>query len=47
MGEDLVLRSCSRCDSRWWLRGEQPAALDEVLGVVGAAGTARRAMQAV
>ena len=36
LGRQLVLRSCSRCDHRWWFRAEHPTDLDDVLGVVGA-----------
>jgi hypothetical protein len=34
LGEELTLRSCSRCDSRWWLRGDSPADLEQVLTTV-------------
>jgi Zn-finger nucleic acid-binding protein len=47
MGDDLLLRSCSRCDSRWWSRGDEPAELDEVLGVVAGSSGRRRVLQPV
>ena len=40
--DDLALRSCSRCDSRWWMQGDEPADLSTVLDAV-AAGRGRRA----
>ena len=36
LGGELQLRSCSRCDQRWWSRGETPARLDQVLSTVAA-----------
>jgi hypothetical protein len=34
LGADLMLRSCSRCDSRFWSHGDRPADLERVLSVV-------------
>jgi Zn-finger nucleic acid-binding protein len=31
---DLVMRSCSRCDGRWWSRDGESADLSAVLGSV-------------
>jgi len=31
---NLVMRSCSRCDGRWWSRDGESADLHEVLGSV-------------
>jgi hypothetical protein len=28
---ELTLRSCSTCDSRWWLRADRPAGIEDVL----------------
>lgn len=36
LGEELVLRSCSTCDIRWWQRGEQMAKRDEAMALVAA-----------
>ena len=33
-GSDLVMRSCSRCDGRWWSRDGETADLGDVLGRV-------------
>lgn len=43
LGDELSLRSCSRCDHRWWRRAEVAAGIDEVLGVVAGGCTLRRA----
>lgn len=38
-GEDaLVMRSCSRCDHREWLRQDAPAAITDVLASVATTG---------
>ncbi len=29
--QEVTMRSCSRCDSRWWDRDGEPVALPEVL----------------
>jgi hypothetical protein len=43
-GEDqLLMRSCSRCDHRVWLRAGSPAELDEVLDSVATTGRRRSA----
>jgi hypothetical protein len=34
LGAELTLRSCSRCDSRFWSRGDEVTDLDGVLSVV-------------
>lgn len=34
LGAELTLRSCSRCDSRFWSRGAEATDLDGVLSVV-------------
>jgi hypothetical protein len=34
LGAELTLRSCSRCDSRFWSHGDQPAHLEQVLSEV-------------
>jgi Zn-finger nucleic acid-binding protein len=47
LGGDLHLRSCSRCDTRWWLRGDEPADLEEVLDAVAETGRGRRVPEAV
>lgn len=46
LGDDLTLRSCSRCDSRWWLRGDRPADLRQVLDVVADSDGGRRTLRA-
>lgn len=28
---ELKLRSCSTCDTRWWLRADAPAGIEDVL----------------
>src|SRR5207248_2688493 len=33
LGDELTLRSCSTCDSRWWHRGDRSTGLQEVLAV--------------
>lgn len=45
LGDELVLRSCSRCDRRWWLRGEKPTEIGAVLDVVRAGDRARRPLR--
>ena len=47
LGEELTLRSCSSCDSRFWTRGVQPTDLDGVLNAVADADQRRRPMRAV
>jgi hypothetical protein len=47
VGDALVLRSCSRCDNRWWLRDDEPAELVDVLGVVAGSSGGRRVVQPV
>lgn len=43
-GEDhLLMRSCSSCDHRVWLRQDAPAAIAEVLESVAATGRRRTA----
>ena len=43
-GEDaLLMRSCSRCDHRVWLREGTPAGIDEVLDSVATTGRRRSA----
>jgi hypothetical protein len=39
----LVLRSCAKCEARWWVRDGSPAGLDDVLAAVGGPGAARTA----
>jgi hypothetical protein len=39
---DLTLRSCSACDSRWWLHADAPAGIEDVLRSVAATGRGRR-----
>ena len=36
LGDELTLRSCSNCDSRFWHRGDRFTGLDEALAVVSA-----------
>jgi hypothetical protein len=31
-GHDMEMRSCSRCDTRFWLQGGQDVELPDVLG---------------
>ena len=33
---DLTMRSCSRCERRWWQQGDDAAGLSDVLSVVAA-----------
>ena len=47
LGEELTLRSCSRCDSRWWLRGDRPADLQQVLSTVSGSDGRRSQLRAV
>jgi Zn-finger nucleic acid-binding protein len=42
VGSELELRSCSRCDRRWWRRGDAPATIGAVLDVVAESGRAPR-----
>ena len=43
-GEDhLLMRSCSRCDHRVWLRQDAPTGITEVLASVAATGRRRSA----
>lgn len=46
LGDGLVLRSCSRCDGRFWSRLDRPADLDHVLSVVAAGGRTRHPVAA-
>jgi hypothetical protein len=39
----LLMRSCSRCDHRTWLKDGQPAAMGDVLAAVGTSGRRRSA----
>jgi hypothetical protein len=39
----LLMRSCSRCDHREWLRQDAPAAITEVLASVATTGRRRSA----
>jgi hypothetical protein len=45
LGDELTLRSCSRCDARFWTRGDAVLDLDGVLATV--AETGRRPLRAV
>jgi hypothetical protein len=45
LGAELTLRSCSRCDSRFWSRNDEAIDLDGVLGAV--AETGRRPLRVV
>jgi len=47
LGEELTLRSCSRCDSRFWSRGEATIDLDGALATVAAGDRGRRPLRAV
>jgi Zn-finger nucleic acid-binding protein len=40
---DVAMRSCSRCEQRWWRCGETDAPIGAVLDVVGAVSGRRRA----
>ena len=42
LGHGLRLHSCSHCDRRQWLCDGQPAALDQILALVGEASGKRR-----
>ena len=42
LGDELVLRSCSTCDLRWWHRGDRIAPRHEALALVAAGGSGRR-----
>ena len=42
LGVELTLRSCSTCDSRWWLRADETASLDQVLEVVAGSDARRK-----
>ena len=39
---DLTMRSCSRCERRWWQQGAGEAELTEVLAAVAVSGGKRR-----
>lgn len=47
LGDELLLRSCSGCDSRWWLRADRPTDLDAVLDLVRTTDAARRPLRTV
>jgi hypothetical protein len=47
LGDELVLRSCSGCDSRWWLRSDEPTELGAVLDVVRTTDASRRPLRTV
>jgi hypothetical protein len=47
LGEELTLRSCSGCDSRFWSRGEEPTDLDGVLSAVADGDRRRRPLRSV
>jgi len=47
LGDELTLRSCSRCDSRFWTRGDRSIDLDGVLTTVSEGDRGRRPMRAV
>jgi hypothetical protein len=38
---DLLLRSCSNCEGRWWVRDGGPVQLGDVLAAVGGPVVAR------
>jgi hypothetical protein len=42
VGRGLILRSCSRCDGRWWRRDGDTVGLDDVLSAVAVADEAAR-----
>lgn len=46
LGTELLLRSCSTCDTRWWLRADDAASLEEVLGVVAGSAAGRKPSRA-
>jgi hypothetical protein len=46
LGAELVMRSCSRCDSRFWSHGEAVADLGQVLSVVADEDRGRRPARA-
>lgn len=35
-GEEVTLRSCAKCEGRWWVRGERTLSLEEVLDLAAA-----------
>jgi hypothetical protein len=45
LGDELTLRSCSGCDTRFWSRRDEETDLDGVLSVVSTTGRTRRAPQ--
>ncbi|MCU1487001.1 MAG: hypothetical protein JWN67_3747 [Actinomycetia bacterium] len=47
LGEELTLRSCSNCDSRFWTRGDRSTDLDGVLTAVAEGDRRRRPLRAV
>jgi hypothetical protein len=47
LGDELTLRSCSRCDSRFWSHGEEATDLDGVLTVVADDDRRRRPLRSV
>jgi hypothetical protein len=46
LGAELTLRSCSRCDSRFWSRGDEATDLDGALSAVAAEDQGRRPVRA-
>jgi hypothetical protein len=38
----MTLRSCSACDSRWWLQADSPAGIEDVLHSVAENDRGRR-----
>jgi len=42
LGDELMLRSCSACDLRWWQRGELITERGEALALVAADDRGRR-----
>jgi Zn-finger nucleic acid-binding protein len=43
LSDQLAMRSCSRCERRWWRRGGDDAPLTSVLADVSILGRRRRA----
>jgi hypothetical protein len=39
---EMTLRSCSACDSRWWLQADSPAGIEDVLHSVAENDRGRR-----
>lgn len=46
LGSELLLRSCSHCDTRWWSRADGAASIEEVLGVVAGSAAHRKPVHA-